>query len=101
MSEEVRETKKKRKPDYKTRMAIKEREKEMREESIREAAKIQVAPVETKITFDQWWMKITAKVKMRYQDKEVIRVDFKSQGLSNSETEEAYDNALRVFGIKW
>ena len=101
--EEVTEYKKKnkRKPDYKTRMAIKEREQEMRDEAMKKAEEANIVPTDVTISYDQWWMKVSKKVKLRYQDKEVILVDFLARGLSKKETEEAYDNALRLFGINW
>lgn len=51
-----------------------------------------------KITFEQWWMMACKKVKMRSHIREILKVDFQARGLSLKETEEKYNEALRVFG---
>lgn len=58
------------------------------------------APVE-KMSFDQWWMVINRKIKMRTHLKEILHADFKARGLSKLETEQKYDDALRLFGYTW
>lgn len=53
------------------------------------------------IDFDTWWMDINRRVKMKPWMKEVVKADFKGRGLTLKETMEKYDDALRLFGIKF
>lgn len=56
---------------------------------------------EKKVSFEQWWMKINRKVSIKSWMKEIIWVDMKARGLSKSETEDKYNEALKLFGISW
>jgi len=81
---------------------IKEMEAKKREE---EQANIPApkpsAPKEDKvISFDQWWMKASKKIKLSSWLKEVLLADFKARGLSKEETEERFNKALEQFGYK-
>jgi len=51
--------------------------------------------------FDVWWMDINRRVTMKPWMKEIVKADFKGRGLSNKETMERFDDALRVFGLKF
>ena len=51
--------------------------------------------------FDVWWMDINRRVTLKSWMKEIVKADFKGRGLSNKETIEIYDDALRVFGVKF
>jgi hypothetical protein len=51
--------------------------------------------------FDVWWMDINRRVTMKSWMKEIVKADFKGRGLSDKETIESYDAALRVFGLKF
>ena len=87
-----------------SRRAIKAAQRRKREEAIKkvpEYAKPKpAAEVEKKISFDQWWMLVNKRVSLPYWQKEVILADFKGRGLSKMETEESFDNALKMFGVK-
>ena len=101
--EKVVKTKKKvRRPSPELRKQIKERQKEDREKAKTEV----IVPVEKKaeegkISFDQWWMKINKKIKLRYHLKEIIWVDFKARGADKMELESKYDEMLKLFGYTW
>lgn len=85
------------------RRRIKKAESEKREKAMRDnpVTIITGGDDSDKITFEQWWMIINRKVKMRTHLKEILLVDFQSRGLTKSEPESKYNEALRVFGIKW
>jgi hypothetical protein len=83
---------------------IKEMEDKARSEALALAAEsapsivdINAAP-ET-ISFDQWWMGVSAKAGMKPYLKEILAVDFKARGLSKNETKEKFDATLKIFGI--
>ena len=87
---------------YKKDLALKRQIKEMEDKLRNEnAAQVQPAAEDSKISFDQWWIIINGKVSMRSHLKEILLADFKARGLSKREDEAAYDNALKLFGIKW
>jgi hypothetical protein len=54
---------------------------------------------EGKISYNQWWILVNKKKPMRAHMKEVLKADFKGRGVGDKETQEAYDDALRAFGI--
>lgn len=94
--------KKNRKLDPELKRQMKEMEDKQREEALASAEVTIVPPpgqdVE-KVSFDQWWMMLNGKKKRRSSLKEVLWAEFKSRGLSKEEAVEAYDNALRLFGM--
>jgi hypothetical protein len=87
-------------------MDLKRRIKDM-EDKDREANPIAAAStvLEVKeantVSFDQWWMMVAHKVKMRPHLKEILWADFNARGLSRNETEQKYDDTLRIFGVAW
>jgi hypothetical protein len=52
------------------------------------------------IEFDGWWAMRMNQIPTQHH-KEIIKADFKAQGLSKKETVETYDAALRRYGIKF
>jgi hypothetical protein len=86
------------KKDLELKRQIKEMEDKLRSEN---AAQVQPDAEDSKISFDQWWIIINGKVSMRPHLKEILLADFRARGLSKREDEAAYDNALKLFGIKW
>lgn len=64
------------------------------------APKPKVKPKVETISFDQWWMGLVRKIKIRPSYKEIMIADFKARGLSMNEKSEDYDKALELFGIK-
>lgn len=82
---------------------IKKAESEKRDEIMKtqEVKVVTAGADDEKITYNQWWMKINKKVPMRAHLKEIIWADFQARGLTKSETEDKYNETLRVFGIKW
>lgn len=94
--------KKTKKMSAETRKRIKEAEAEKREELYKNAeVKVVTAEPDNKITFEQWWMLINKKVKMHAWMKEIVLADFKARKLTTSEPEDKYNEALRLFGIKF
>lgn len=57
--------------------------------------KIEPSP---KVDFDAWFVMRGSKIPKQHH-KEVIRADFKGRGLSQYESLEAFDAALRKYGI--
>jgi hypothetical protein len=53
------------------------------------------------MSYDQWWMLAQARKLLRPHMKEVIWADMRARGLDKKETQEKYDQALRLFGYKW
>lgn len=84
-------------------LELKRQIKEMEDKARKEAAPTQSAEEnkDSKVSFDQWWVMINHKITMRPHMKEILLVDFLARGLTKSETEQRYDDTLRVFGIKW
>lgn len=79
---------------------IKEMEATARKEKQAQAIDMQVAAVQNdKISFDQWWMLLCSKKSVRSYLKEILLVDFIARGLTKSETEQTYNDALKLFGI--
>jgi hypothetical protein len=84
--------------------SIREQIKEMEVKSRQQAIEAAPAPAKPKepaaISFDQWWMVASKKLKLKPWLKEVIAADFKARGLSKDEKEESYNQALEKFGYK-
>ena len=51
-----------------------------------------------KINFVVWWAMNEKKIPMHHY-KEIIKADFEGQGLSNEEPMEAFDAALKKYGL--
>lgn len=97
----MEDTKKRRRPSNDVLAAIK-----ATEDRLREAAQEKLPPAKAednadKISYDQWWMTVNRKVKLRQHMKEVLLADFKARGASKMETEAKYDEFLRIFGYQW
>jgi len=93
--------KKTKKSNTALKQSIKEAESKKRDEILKTTEVTFINADEksdNKITFEQWWMIAYKKVDMRPHVKEILKVDFQSRGLSLKETEEKYNEALRVFG---
>ena len=54
--------------------------------------------IQEKISFDSWWVLVKDKIPKRHM-KEIIFADFKGRKLSDMETKETYDAALKLYGI--
>lgn len=87
---------------YKKDLELKRKIKEM-EDTLRKQTVVNSEPQDEscKMSFDQWWVTINHKVNMRPHLKEILLADFRARGLSKLEDEQKYNDALRVFGIKW
>ena len=57
-------------------------------------------PVDNSISFDQWWMGLVRKCDIRPSYKEIIKADFAARGLKINATQEEFDKALELYGIK-
>lgn len=91
------------KKDGELKRQIKEMEAAQRSEALK-SQPAQIAEPEAsapKISFDVWWMYICAKVSLKPWMREIIIADFKARGLKMEETEQKYDDTLRIFGYKW
>jgi hypothetical protein len=85
--------------DRELKRAIKEMEDKLRQEAAPAASNPE--DIDNKVSFDQWWVMIHSKVSMRPHYKEILLVDFQARGLTKLETEQRYNDTLRVFGINW
>jgi hypothetical protein len=61
--------------------------------------KVQAPARPPKVSFDAWWA-VTAKKIPTQHHKEVVMADFKARGLSKNETMDAYNKALKQYGVK-
>lgn len=101
MTEESK-TKKRRRPSAEVMEAAVAAQDKMREEQLKNApAKKKGQGDSDKVSYDQWWMMIQKKVKLRPYLKEIVWADFKARGAGKMELEEKYDELLKVFGYKW
>jgi hypothetical protein len=79
---------------------IKEMEAAIRKEQPAQAVDTQAAAAQNdKISFDQWWMILCSKKIVRSYLKEILIVDFMARGLTKNETEQTYNDTLKLFGI--
>ena len=95
--------KKSKQSDLDLRVKIKNMEKKKRSQTLKAADKVEVITGdsdEPKVSFDQWWMLVNKRVRLKSWMKEIILVDFQARGLSKSESENKYNQALTLFGIK-
>ena len=57
------------------------------------------APMESKIDFDTWYA-IRRDLIPGHHYKEIIRADFDARGLDIEETQESFDKALALYGVR-
>jgi hypothetical protein len=57
------------------------------------------APAPEKIEFEQWWAMRKNRIPAMHH-REVVWADFKGRGMNVVETAEAFDAALKKYGIK-
>lgn len=57
----------------------------------------QAKPVE--VAFDMWYAMRHKLIPLQHY-KEILKADFKGRGLKETETLEAFDQALRKYGVK-
>lgn len=100
---EEKKTKKRRRPSAEVLEEAAMAQEKMREEQLANAPakKSKDSGDPDKVSYDQWWMMIQKKVKLRPHLKEVIWADFKARGADKMEAEEKYDELLKMFGYKW
>lgn len=98
---EEKTKKRRRRPSVEDQAAASEAQEQMREEQIKKAPAKPKSESSDKVSFDQWWMIIQKKVALRPHMKEVVYADFKARGAGKMESEEKYDELLKVFGYKW
>jgi len=101
MTEEKTEKKSRRRPSAEAQAKASAAADKIREEQLKNAPPEPKSDSDDKISYDQWWMLISRKVTLRPHLKEIIRVDFKARGAGKMESEEKYNELLRVFGYKW
>lgn len=93
---------KSKKIDPELKRKIKEVEAKRREEAMASTKVTMIAPpgqdVE-KVSYDQWWMMLNGRMKIRSHLKEVIWADMKARGITKTESIETFDKALKLFGI--
>ena len=53
------------------------------------------------ISFDQWWMMMSKRLKLKAHIKEILHADFKARGLSLKEPMHKFESAMKLFGYKW
>lgn len=77
------------------RAAIKEMEAKKREEAFKNIEN----QTPEKVNFSVWFYMRSEMIPKQHV-REVIWADFKGRGLSDTETMEVFDNALRAYGIR-
>lgn len=77
----------------KLKAVVREAEAKKKEE------KNQNVPKDTKVTFDSWYHLRASKIPKQHM-KEIIAADFKARKLSDMESIEDFDNALKQYGVK-
>jgi len=85
------------KKDYKEE--IKEMEKKKREAAIKAASAKPAPSGEKAVSFDEWYAMRSAAIPKVHR-KEVLKADFKGQGLGASADLARYDQALERYGVK-
>jgi hypothetical protein len=55
--------------------------------------------IEDKVDFDVWFALREAKIPKQHH-KEIIKADFRGQGLGHFETMQVFDKALKRYGVK-
>lgn len=99
MTEAKKKTKERRRPDQATMIEIKKAQDAEREEILAKAPPKPAAEVaNNSISYDQWWMIVNRKIKLRPWLKSVIFADFKARGAGKIETEKRYNELLGIFG---
>lgn len=78
-------------------MSKKNREKRQEQAQAKEEAVAKGAMPDL-IEFDIWWVMKSDAIPKHHM-KEVIKADFKGRGLSNLETVETFDKALKAYGL--
>jgi hypothetical protein len=51
-----------------------------------------------KVDFDAWWAMNEKKIPLQHR-KEIVLADFRARGLSLKEPTQAYNNALKKYGL--
>lgn len=100
MTEAKQKTKKKerRRPDPATMAEIKKAQDTKREEILTKNPPKPSVTANDVISYDQWWMIVNRKIKLRPWLKIVIFADFKARGAGKMETEKKYNELLGLFG---
>jgi len=62
-------------------------------------AETQSETVAEKIDFDAWWSSKKSKIPVIHY-KEIVKADFKGQGVPESCTAEEFNEALAIYGVK-
>lgn len=75
-----------------TKNAIKEMENKKRQVT-------PIIPNNNRIAFDNWWIVICKRLNLKSWMKEIILADFKGRGLTELETTDQYEEALKKFGL--
>ena len=90
------------KPTRRKRKTQSSQEVTMQKESPKETPKAKKAPekkikVQPKISFSAWFHKKVAAKKVRFYEDEAILVFFKKRGLTENETEDAYESVFKLY----
>ncbi len=78
---------------------IKEMERKKREAAHKAAPAKPAASTEREISFDQWYMMRSASIP-RVHRKEILKADFRGQGIGAKADLARYDGALERYGVK-
>lgn len=68
------------------------------EEAVASNPPAPLAPEEEKHEFESWYALRSKKIPAHHH-KEILKADFKARGLTDSETLEAFDAALKKYGV--
>lgn len=80
---------------------LKNIKKQEQKQKLKEQENIKQEEVDNQaISFEAWWIEFSKSRNVRFQVKEILRVDFKSRGLKDVEKKEAFDKAAIQFGYR-
>lgn len=80
---------------------LKNIKKQEQKQKLKEQEQTQKEEVDNQaISFEAWWIDFSKNRNVRFQVKEILRVDFKARGLKDVEKKEAFDRAATQFGYK-
>jgi hypothetical protein len=73
--------------------------KQRRTPVLTEAGKQEASNEQSKVAFDAWWA-MNEKNIPAHHHKEIVQADFSARGLTSMETTQAYNEALKKYGLK-
>lgn len=75
--------------------------KKKKESEVQEEVKLVVEEVSPKFSYEEWWTTRKEALKVKDFFFEILRADFRGQGLSEQLSLEEWDAGARKFGLKF